>query len=67
MGPKGTYMEQEISSMRVNLTTGEVSNVLGSPGDALRTVMRPDGSTALEWRSGSLRFSSDSADCEMIL
>lgn len=59
LGPDGTHMEQELGTMRWNLTTGEMSTIIGNPRSSLRTVVRPDGTTALENQIGSLRFSSD--------
>ena len=59
IGPDGTHMESETAGMRWNLTTGEMSTVIGGPGDAFRTVIRPDGSSVMEQRMGSLRLSSD--------
>lgn len=59
LGPDGTHMEQELGNMRWNLTTGEMSTIIGNPRSPLRTVVRPDGTMALENQIGSLRFSSD--------
>ena len=59
LGPDGTHMEQELGNMRWNLTTGAMSTIIGNPCSPLRTVERPDGTTALENQIGSLRFSSD--------
>ena len=58
-GPDGMHMESEEGGMRWNLATGEMSTVIGGPGDGLRTVIRPDGSSVVEQQTGSLRFSSD--------
>lgn len=59
MGPDGTHMESEVGSLRTNLTTGEISTVIGGPDGSLRTVLRPDGSSVMERQVGSMRFSSD--------
>lgn len=59
IGSDGTHMESELGGMRWNLTTGEMSTVIGAPGDGFRTVIRPDGSSIVEQQTGSLRFSSD--------
>ena len=66
MKPDGQiHMEQDLGAMRVDLTTGETSTVIGNP-NGLHTVWRHDGSTAMEWSMGKLRFSSDQGGFDTI-
>ena len=48
LGPDGMHMEQEFGSLRWDVLTGEVSTVFGEPGDGLRMVTRPDGTSVTE-------------------
>ena len=59
------HIEQDLGRMRVDLTTGETSTVIGNP-DGPHAVWRQDGSTAMEWRLGKLRFSSDQSGFDTI-
>ena len=59
LGPDGMRMEQEFGSLRWDVLTGEVSTVFGGPGDGLRMVTRPDGTSVTEQQVGNMRFSPD--------
>lgn len=59
LGPDGMHMEQEFGSLRWDVLTGETSTVIGEPGDGLRVVTRPDGTSVTEQQVGNMRFSPD--------
>ncbi len=59
LGPDGMHMEQEFGSLRWDVLTGEVSTVFGEPGDGLRMVTRPDGTSVTEQQVGNMHFSPD--------
>ena len=66
MKPDGQmHMEQDLGNMRMDLTTGERSMVIGDP-KGMHTVWRQDGSTAMEWSMGKMRFSSDQSGFDTI-
>lgn len=59
VGSDGMHQEQESDFVRWDLATGEASLVFGDPGDGVRTVIRPDGSSAVEQQLGGMRISTD--------
>lgn len=59
LGPDGMHMEQEFGSLRWDVLTGETSTVIGEPGDGLRVVTRPDGTSVTGQQVGNMRFSPD--------
>ena len=49
------HLEQQIGTLRTDLTTGESSTVLGQPG-SVQTVIGQNGQTHVEKQVGNLRF-----------
>lgn len=66
MKPDGRmHMENDLGNLRMDLTTGETSTIIGDP-DGMHVVWRQDGSTATEWSLGKMRFSSDKSGFDTI-
>ena len=59
MGLDGMHMERELESLRWDITTGEMSTIIGAPVDGMRMVTRPDGSCITEQQFGNMRYSPD--------
>lgn len=52
------HMEQEIGSMRFDLTDGALTQKVGR-SDPIQPVIRPDGSYGMEQTVGTMRFNLD--------
>ena len=59
LGADGIHMEQEFGSLRWDVSTGETSTIVGAPGDGMRVVTRPGGSSVTEQQLGNMRYSPD--------
>ncbi|MCH3927015.1 MAG: hypothetical protein LKE27_11460 [Atopobiaceae bacterium] len=49
------HQEQQMGNMRIDLTTGKASTVLGQSG-GIQTVIGPDGKAHIEHQMGNTRF-----------
>lgn len=49
------HHEQQVGTVRMDLTTGETSTVFGRPG-GIQTVMGPNGQTHFERQVGGMRL-----------
>ena len=54
-----THIEETVGNVRRDLTTGEVTTVIGAPGSNMAQVVRPDGTVAMETTVANVRTSSD--------
>lgn len=58
--PDGSmHVERTVGNLRIDLTTGEQSVVIGAPNTNMTQVIRPNGSVAMETTFGNLRTSTD--------
>ena len=61
-----THLEHQIGTMRFDLATGRMTQILPSPG-GMQSVIRPDGSFGLEQTVGNMRFSIDQGSYDLLL
>lgn len=59
------HQEQQVGSMRLDLTNGRLSQVMGEPG-GIQTVVGPDGSTHLEQVIGTMRINLTSGGVDTL-
>lgn len=51
----GIHQEQQVGNLRFDLTTGQMSTIIGSQGE-IQTVIDQNGQTHMEQQVGNLRF-----------
>ena len=61
-----THLEHQIGTMRFDLATGQMTQILPSPS-GMRSVIRPDGSFGLEQTIGNMRFNIDQGSYDLLL
>lgn len=61
-----THLEHQIGTMRFDLATGRMTQILPSPG-GMQSVIRPDGSCGLEQTVGNMRINLDKGDFDQLL
>ena len=61
-----THLERQIGTMRFDLTTGRMTQMLPSPS-SMQSVIRPDGSCGLEQTVGNMRFNIDQGSYDLLL
>lgn len=65
--PDGSmHLEQQIGTMRFDLATGQMTQLLPSAG-TMQSVIRPDGSCGLEQTVSNMRISLDKGDFDQLL
>ena len=65
--PDGSmHLEQQIGTMRFDLATGQMTQLLPSAG-TMQSVVRPDGSCGLEQTVGNMRFNIDQGSYDLLL
>lgn len=63
-----THLEHQIGTMRFDLATGQMTQVLPSPGGIhIQSVIRPNGSFGLEQTVGNMRFNIDQGSYDLLL
>ena len=61
-----TRLEHQIGTMRLDLATGQMTQVLPSPG-GIQSVIRANGSFGLEQTVGNMRFNIDQGSYDPLL
>lgn len=61
-----THLEHQIGTMRFDLATGRMTQLVPSAG-TMQSVVRPDGSCGLEQTVGNMRINLDKGDFDQLL